>query len=124
MFDAGIFLILLILAVFFMVISFKFGAVFHILSAIIFFALAVVLISQNDIAFQFQEETALINSTNGQLTYLTNNSTITLIGDGDPSTNDNQNILAWIFMALGVVGVALFFMSMWGMFDPKTERFY
>jgi len=122
MFDGGIFVIFLGLALLFLLASFKIGAVFALLSAILFFSMAIILIGQSDIGFTNTVETALINGTS--LHTFTTNSTAYIIGDGDPATNDNQNILAWLFFAMAILSVALFFMEMIGMTDPRKDEGY
>ena len=118
-FDGGIFVIFLGLALLFLLVSFKIGAVFALLSAILFFSLAIILIGQSDVGFESNIETALINGTS--LYTFTTNSTVYVIGDGNSGTDDNQNILAWLFFAMAILAVAMFFMEMIGMGEIKKE---
>ena len=96
--EAGMFAILVGMAFIFMMISFKFGALFKLFSTILFFALAVILFAEYDIAF-----TSV--TTSGTTTI----EDIRFIID---SSNGLNMMLAWIFVGLGVFNGALFFIEM------------
>lgn len=98
--EAGLFAILAGMAFIFMMVSFKFGALFKLFSSVIFFSLAVVLFAEFDVGF-----TTVQTST-------TPPNTITdtrFIIQGDDGTS---LWLAWIFVGLGVFNGALFFIEM------------
>jgi len=96
--EAGLFAILAGMAFIFMMISFKFGALFKLFSAIIFFALAVILFAGYDVAFTTE-------TTQGQNTI----TDIRFIIDGTDGLN---SALAWIFVGLGVFNAMMFFIEM------------
>ncbi len=96
--EAGLFAILAGIAFVFMMVSFRFGALFKLFSAVVFFALSVVLFAGYDVAFTTE-------TTQG-------NNVITdtrFIIQGDDGTSV---WLAWIFLGLGVFNGALFFIEM------------
>jgi len=96
--EAGLFAILAGMAFVFMMVSFKFGALFKLFSAVIFFALAVVLFAEYDVAFTTE-------TTQGQNVV----TDLRFIIQGDDGTS---LWLAWIFVGLGVFNGALFFIEM------------
>lgn len=83
-----------------MLISFHFGALFKLFSTVIFFALAVVLFAEFDVAF-----TTETTQTNPSRT-ITDQRFIIQGSDG------TSVWLAWIFVGLGVFNGALFFIEM------------
>lgn len=96
--EAGLFAILAGMAFIFMMISFKFGALFKLFSAILFFALAVILFAEYDVAFT--TETTKGASVTTDIRYII-------------SSDDGLNmVLAWLFVGLGVFNGALFFIEM------------
>ncbi len=98
--EAGLFAILSGMAFIFMMVSFRFGALFKLFSAIIFFALSVVLLAGYDVAFTTET------------TQTSPPKTITderFIIRGDDGTSA---WLGWIFVGLGVFNAALFFIEM------------
>ena len=100
--EAGLFAILGGMAFIFMLISFRFGALFKLFSAVIFFALSVVLFANYDIAYttETMQENPPRNSTD-----------IRFIIKG--SADDGTSLwLGWIFVGLGVFNGALFFIEM------------
>ena len=96
--EAGMFAILAGMAFIFMMISFKFGALFKLFSAIVFFALAVILFAGYDIAY-----TTITT---------TNSGTIEDIRFVIDSTDGLNFMLAWIFVGLGVFNAMMFFIEM------------
>jgi len=96
--EAGLFAILAGMAFVFMMVSFRFGALFKLFSAVIFFALAVVLFAEYDVAFTTE-------TTQGQNVV----TDLRFIIQGDDGTS---LWLAWIFVGLGVFNGALFFIEM------------
>lgn len=97
--EAGMFAILVGMAFIFMMISFKFGALFKLFSAILFFSLAVILFAEYDIAF-----TSITSTASGvdieNIRYIIN------------SDNNLNMMLAWIFIGLGTFNGFLFFIEM------------
>lgn len=98
--EAGLFAILTGMAFIFMLVSFRFGALFKLFSAIIFFALSVVLLAGYDVAF-----TSETTQTNPSRTV----SDIRFIIQGNDGTSE---WLGWIFIGLGVFNGFLFFLEM------------
>jgi len=98
--EAGLFAILGGMAFIFMLISFRFGALFKLFSAVIFFALSVVLFANYDVAYTTEtfQQNPPRNSTD-----------IRFIIQGDDGTS---LWLGWIFVGLGVFNGALFFIEM------------
>lgn len=109
-FDAGIFLILSVLAFLTLLISQKQLFSFKIISGIIFFSLAIVLMANYDVAFK---TTTLDGAT-------TINQTKYLIGDGVSTTDDNTSWLAWIYMMFGFYAALGFFFDL---FNINTKNF-
>lgn len=97
--EAGMFAILVGMAFIFMMISFKFGALFKLFSAILFFSLAVILFAEYDIAF-----TTITTTASGAII-----EDVRFIID---SSNDLNMMLAWIFIGLGTFNGFLFFIEM------------
>ncbi len=98
--EAGLFAILGGMAFIFMLVSFRFGALFKLFSAVIFFALSVVLFAGFDVAFTTVTTTTTPPSTISDTRFI-------IQGD------DGTSIwLAWIFIGLGVFNGALFFIEM------------
>jgi hypothetical protein len=108
-FDAGLFVLLLGTGAITMLLSFKMGAVLMILSIVIFFGLSIVMFAQYDIAYTSEF-------------YGTTDCTI-----ADPCVEnkylirENQNWMAWIFVAFGIFTALLFFLEMIGFFDPTKS---
>ena len=96
--EAGLFAILAGMAFIFMMVSFKFGALFKLFSAIVFFALAVILFAGYDVAFT--TETTVGTNTITDIRFIIDGS------DGLSFT------LAWIFIGLGAFNGFLFFIEM------------
>lgn len=96
--EAGLFAILGGMAFIFMMVSFKFGALFKLFSTVIFFALAVVLFAGFDVAFT--TETTIGNNVVTDLRFIIQGADGTSVW------------LAWIFIGLGVFNGALFFIEM------------
>jgi len=96
--EAGLFAILAGMAFIFMMVSFKFGALFKLFSAVVFFALAVILFAGYDIAF-----TTETTQGNNVIT------DVRFIIDGSDGLNST---LAWIFIGLGAFNGFLFFIEM------------
>lgn len=82
-----------------MIVSFKFGALFKLFSAIIFLGLGVLLMAGYQVAY-----TQDITFTTG--------STTTTGTDERFLIKDQGTWLAWIFIGLGVFSAALFFIEM------------
>lgn len=98
--EAGLFAILAGMAFIFMMVSFKFGALFKLFSAVIFFSLAVVLFAEFDVGFTTIQTTTTPPSTTTDTRFIIQGS-------------DGQSLwLAWIFVGLGVFNGALFFIEM------------
>jgi len=96
--EAGMFAILVGMAFIFMMISFKFGALFKLFSAVIFFGLAVILFAEYDVAFT--TITTSGTTTIEDIRYVV-------------SADDGLNMmLAWIFIGLGTFNGFLFFIEM------------
>ncbi len=104
--DAGLFVILAGLAFAFMFLSFKLESihdgVLKLLSMVLFFSLAIFLSAEYDVVYV---ETA----TDGTSTWTTTKFLI----------DDNQQILAMIFYALGLANIGLYLHSM---FQVRAER--
>lgn len=98
--EAGLFAILAGMAFIFMMVSFKFGALFKIFSGVIFFALAVVLFAEYDVAYTTIQTTTAPPSTTTDIRF------IIQAGDGTASW------LAWVFVGLGVFNSFMFFIEM------------
>lgn len=98
--EAGLFAILAGMAFIFMMVSFKFGALFKLFSTVVFFALSVVLFAGYDVAFTTE-------TTTGNNPNITTD--IRFIIQGADGTS---LWLAWIFVGLGVFNGALFFIEM------------
>lgn len=90
-FDAGLFIILGGLGFVFMLISFRFGEIFKIFSTVLFFALAVVLVSGYDVVYS--EEFV--------------GGTECTVADPCITTkyliDQNGDILGWVFFAFGIL---------------------
>ena len=108
-FDAGLFVLMLGGAVGGLFLSFKMGAVLMVLSIIIFFGLSIVMFAQYDVAY--------VEKFYGTAECL----------EADPCITekyliqDNQNWLAWLFVAIGIFSALLFFLEMIGFFDPTKS---
>lgn len=100
--QAGMFAILLGGAVIFMILSFKFSFLLRVVSCVMFFALAIVLLAQYDVAFTSTSETT-IGGTNATST------SIKYIIQGDTGV-----WLGWICMILGIFTGFLFFIELIG----------
>jgi len=98
--EAGLFAILLGMAFIFMLISFKFGALFKLFSAVVFFALAVVLLAGYDVAFTTETTTTNPSRTITDTRFIVN------------SADDQGNWLGWLFVGLGLFNGSLFFVEM------------
>jgi len=98
--EAGLFAILAGMAFIFMLVSFRFGALFKLFSAVIFFALSVVLFAEYDVAFTTETTNSLNNATQSDIRFII---------QGDDGTS---LWLGWIFVGLGVFNGALFFIEM------------
>lgn len=88
------------MAFIFMLISFHFGALFKLFSTVIFFALAVVLFAEYDVAFTTETVSTTPPNT------ITDQRFIIKAADG------TSVWLAWIFVGLGVFNGFLFFLEM------------
>ncbi len=98
--EAGLFAILAGIAFIFMMVSFRFGALFKLFSAVVFFALSVVLFAGYDVAFTTVTTTSTPPSTINDVRFIIQG-------------NDGTSVwLAWIFLGLGVFNGALFFIEM------------
>lgn len=108
-FDAGLFTLLLGIAGICMLLSFKMGAVLMILSIVLFFGLSIVMFAQYDVAYTSEF-------------YGTDDCTL-----ADPCVEnkylirENQNWVAWIFVAFGIFSALVFFLEMIGFFDPTRQ---
>jgi len=108
-FDAGMFVLLLGIAVFSMILSFKIGAVLQVISIVLFFGLSLIMFGQYDVM------------------YLENFYGTSECPESDPCVtqkiiiSDNQSWLAWIFVAFGIFSSMLFFLEMVGFFDATPQ---
>jgi len=93
--EAGLFAIMVGIAFVFMMVSFKFGALFKVFAGIMFLSIGVVLMAGYDIGFT--TETTDGNKTITDIRYIVH-------GEGD--------WLAWIFIGLGVFNCFLFVIEM------------
>jgi hypothetical protein len=95
-------LILLSLAVVSIIVSFKVGAVFKLIGAVIFFTLGTVLLAGYDVQSVkiTTDGSTVINETNY------------LIGNGDQDPNHTASWLGWIFIIIGVLAAVMFFLEM------------
>ena len=102
LFDGGLFFLMLGLGIFFMVTALKFSTVFHLLGAVIFFALAIIMLAGYDVAFitVIEDGTNQINQTNY------------ILGDGTTTTQSNSAWIGWIFLLIGVLMSIMFFFGM------------
>jgi len=105
MFDGGLFLILNIVAVIFLI---RRELPFKIISLIIFFALGTILLAGEDVAFTWTGTEAA--TTGSAATTVEVSQTFYLIGDDDPSTfNDNATWVGWIYVTIGCLVSFSFF---------------
>jgi Ca2+/Na+ antiporter len=95
MLDAGIFLLVLGLAFVFMIGSFKFGPVFKIIAAVLFFILAVWMMAGYQVGYK--------SSTYDPNSASTQNTTKYIISD-----TSNGIWLGWIFILFGLICAFLF----------------
>lgn len=95
-------MILLSLAVVSIIVSFKVGAVFKLIGAVIFFTLGTVLLAGYDVQSVkiTTDGSTVINETNY------------LIGNGDQDPNHTASWLGWIFIIIGVLAAVMFFLEM------------
>jgi hypothetical protein len=93
--EAGLFAIMVGIAFVFMMVSFKFGALFKVFAGIMFLTVGVVLMAGYDIGFT--TETTSGNKTITDIRYIVH-------GEGE--------WLAWIFIGLGVFNCFLFVIEM------------
>lgn len=100
--EAGLFIILGGIAFVFMMVSFKFGALFKLFSAIAFFTLSIFMLAGFDVAFT--TETSQGNNVITDQRFI-------IRGGADGSSL----WLGWFFVALGVFNGGLFFVEMIGM---------
>jgi len=98
--EAGLFAILGGMAFIFMMVSFKFGSLFKLFSAVLFFALAVVLFAEYDVAYTTIQTTTTPPSTTTDIRFII---------QGDDGT---AVWLAWVFVGLGIFNSFLFFIEM------------
>jgi len=97
--EAGLFAILMGIAFIFMMVSFKFGALFKLFSAIAFFTLSIFMLAGFDVAFTTE-------TTSGSNTIVDERF---LIKAGE---NSASLWLGWFFVGLGVFNAGLFFVEM------------
>ena len=97
--EAGLFAILAGMAFIFMMVAFKFGALFKIFSGVIFFTLAVVLFANYDVAYTTIQTTTAPPSTVTDIRFI-------IQADG------TGYWLAWVFVGLGVFNSFMFFIEM------------
>ena len=90
-FDAGLFIILGGLGFVFMLISFRFGEIFKIFSAVLFFSLSVILVSGYDIIY-------IDEFVGGSDCPASNPCTTTKY-----MIDENGEILGWVFFAFGIL---------------------
>jgi hypothetical protein len=98
MLDAGIFLLVLGLAFVFMIGSFKFGPVFKIIAAVLFFILAVWMMAGYQVAYK--------SDTFDPSTGTTQNTTKFIISD-----TSNGIWMGYIFVIFGIINGFLFFLE-------------
>lgn len=100
-FDAGTFLILLVLGVISLFASIKLGAIFKLLGAIIFFTLGTILLAGYDVESMKMttDGTTVINETNF------------LIGNTNADPNHTASWLGYIFLIIGILASILFFIE-------------
>lgn len=102
--EAGLFAIIAGIAFIFMMVSFKFGALFKLFSAIAFFTLSVFMLAGYDVAFT--TETTQGNNPN----------VVTDLRFIIKGGQDGASLwLGWFFVGLGVFNGGLFFVEMIGM---------
>lgn len=97
--EAGLFIILAGIAFLFMMVSFKFGALFKLFSAVAFFTLSIFMLAGFDVAFT--TETTIGSNTIIDERFI--------IKGGE---NSASLWLGWFFVGLGVFNGLLFFMEM------------
>jgi len=104
MFDGGLFILLNILGIVFLL---KGNLTFRIVALIIFFALGTILIAGYDVGFVWTGTEAV--STGSAATTVEVTQTVYLIGDADPATfNDNATWVGWIYITLGALTSFMF----------------
>jgi hypothetical protein len=104
--DAGMFIILMATAFgsFFLTGIVKYGFVFKLVGAFLFFSLGVMMNAEYEVAY-----TVIVTDSDG------NQSTDLryLVGDGSGS-NETASWLGWLFVGLGLIWAAFFFMEVMG----------
>lgn len=111
-FDSGLFVLLLGFAFMALLLSFRVGEMLKLLSVICFFTLAIVMFADYDVAYT--ESFSGASSTDCPIA----NPCVTqkyLI-------QENQNWLAWIFMAFAFLSGLLFFLEMIGYNEPQVKE--
>lgn len=97
--DAGLFLIVLILALAFMLLSFRIGAVLKIIAMVMFFIAALWMLSGSQVVYS----STTVDASSGN-TFTTTKILIS-------NTDNNNNWLGWVFFMLGIVNGFLFFIE-------------
>ena len=108
--DAGVFVLLLGTAVVSLLLSFTLGAVLKVLACVLFFSLALVMFGVYDVAY--------VETFTGTADCTINNPCITT----KYLIRDNQQWIAWILVAFGLFSAMMFFLEMFGVFEPKQEQ--
>lgn len=109
-FDAGLFSLMMGTGFLSLLLSFKIGGILKVISAIVFFSLAIIMFGQYEVAY---------------VSELTGTSNCTV---ADPCVEtkyliqNNQSWLAWILVAFAIFSSLLFFLEMIGMFDEAPAQ--
>lgn len=104
MFDGGLFVLLNILGVVFLL---KGNITFRIVTIIIFFALGTIMLAGADVGFTWTGTEAA--TTGSAATTVEVTQTFYIIGDDDATTfNDNATWVGWIYIALGALTAFMF----------------
>lgn len=103
--DAGIFIIMVAVAFGSFVLSnlVRNGYIFKMLGAFIFFALAIMMNAEYEVAYTHVVTGGDLGAPQNTLIYI--------IGDGDPDTASNGQWVGWLFLGLGLTWAAFFFMD-------------
>lgn len=107
--DAGIFVIMLGvgLGTFFMGRFVKYGFIFKLLGAFLFFSLGIMMVAEYEVAY------AIITD-DGNSTTAPETQYIYLIGDGSGEAS-NASWIGWLFIGLGLIWVGFFFIEIMSM---------
>ncbi len=108
-FDAGLFALLGGIAFITLILSFKFAQMLKVISAVLFFTLAIVMLAGYDVAY-----ISIITGAEGCV-----NNTCT---DTRYIVKENGEWLGWVFLLFGILSVTLFFVELLNISKPQKEE--